>query len=74
MEYITELETAIFESEGIRDLLGMLADCAAEGAQSLDNYTMGISLLFNLAHKNVEDLNRAKDRLTEKIRESITAA
>lgn len=71
MEYITELETAIFEAEGIRDLLGMLSDCAAEGAQSLDNYTMGFSLIFNLAHKNVKDLNRAKDRLTEKIRGNI---
>lgn len=71
MEYIAELEAAIFDAEGIRDLLEMLSDCAAEGAQSLDNYTKGLLLLSNLAYKNVNDLNKAKDRLIEKLRENI---
>ncbi|MDD5795842.1 MAG: hypothetical protein PUD24_02750 [Oscillospiraceae bacterium] len=71
MECISELEAAIIEAEGIKDILGMLSDCATEGAQSLDNYKMGFALLYGIAVKNVKDLNRAKDGLIQKFKETI---
>lgn len=55
---ILELDTILLRFEEVRDLLGMLADCALESAQSIEQYGAGINLIFKLASDNTTKLHK----------------
>lgn len=66
-----ELEDVTTKAEGIRDLLGMLSSCAAEGSASLGCFTAGIVLMHALAFDNYNDLQRVFVNLCRAFEKSI---
>lgn len=58
-----ELENVAIECKAVSDLLSILSDCALEGANTLDNYSEGISLIATLANKNTTKLQSICDKI-----------
>lgn len=66
----TELEEAILDTEGISAIMGMISDCAVEGAQSLDNYKMGFWKINEMLFYNAKKLNEIKEKLFKEYRKA----
>lgn len=67
---LNELEEAVLEAEGISDILGMVSDCATEGAQSLDNFKMGFWKINTMVFANVKKLKEIHDKLWTEYRKA----
>lgn len=62
-EELFELENVAIECKAVSDLLNILADCALEGATTLNNYGEGINLISTLANKNTVKLQAICDKI-----------
>lgn len=67
-ELLNQLDNVVLKVEGLKDILAMVSDCASEGGNTMDDYTMGFSLIFRLAYDNAKELNDIKERLFEEVR------
>lgn len=68
---LSELEETVLETEGISAILGMISDCAIEGAQSLDNFKMGFWQINNMLFENVKRLKEINDKLCVETRKAV---
>lgn len=60
---VLELEKVIFESTKIQEMVSLLDSVAQDGPNSLDNFTLAINLISNLAYDNCKKLKALFEEL-----------
>ena len=68
---VLELEGIMLCFDQIRDLLLMLADCALEGTNSIEQYGSGITLIATLSDDNTKKLHMLFDKACAKTKKEV---
>ena len=70
IETVLELEDILLRFDQIRDLLLMLADCALESVNPIDQYSDGVNLIATLLSDNTNELHILFDKAYPKANKS----